>query len=129
MQRTIKIRAFLLCVVYLSSVSTFGQTRPVRQVVLVSIDGHVKDLDIQQRWLRSDPAGLKERDITVSVIMREQDPSAFRKLKPSGVFTFILIGKDGGEKYRSRDPVTLKTLYAIIDAMPMRQDEMRRPKQ
>jgi hypothetical protein len=45
-------------------------------------------------------------------------------------FTVILIGKDGGEKLRSHQPLSLDTLRSTIDAMPMRQDEMRtHPKQ
>jgi hypothetical protein len=40
-------------------------------------------------------------------------------------FTVILIGKDGGEKLRSHQPLSLDTLRSTIDAMPMRQDEMK----
>ena len=40
-------------------------------------------------------------------------------------FTVILLGKDGGEKFRSHAPVTIDQLNRIIDAMPMRQQEMR----
>ncbi len=40
-------------------------------------------------------------------------------------FTLILIGKDGGEKFRSHTPVTIEKLSTIIDAMPMRQQEVR----
>jgi hypothetical protein len=45
---------------------------------------------------------------------------------PSGRFTIILIGKDGGEKIRQESPVDLKEIFAIIDAMPMRQQEMKK---
>jgi hypothetical protein len=45
---------------------------------------------------------------------------------PSGRFTIILIGKDGGEKIRQESPVDLKEILAIIDAMPMRQQEMKK---
>ena len=40
-------------------------------------------------------------------------------------FVVILIGKDGGEKLRSRHPLRVESLTKGIDAMPMRQDEMR----
>ena len=39
-------------------------------------------------------------------------------------FTLVLIGKDGGEKFRSSAFVPLTTLAALIDTMPMRQQEM-----
>lgn len=40
-------------------------------------------------------------------------------------FAVILVGKDGGEKMRSDKPIPWETLEATIDAMPMRQTEMR----
>ena len=40
-------------------------------------------------------------------------------------FTVILIGNDGGEKLRSHQPISIDTLRSTIDAMPMRQEEMR----
>lgn len=40
-------------------------------------------------------------------------------------FTVILVGKDGGEKFRSHNPVTIDKLTSTIDAMPMRQQEVR----
>jgi hypothetical protein len=40
-------------------------------------------------------------------------------------FTVILIGKDGDEKLRSHQPISLNKLRSTIDAMPMRQEEVR----
>jgi hypothetical protein len=40
-------------------------------------------------------------------------------------FTLILIGKDGTEKQRWDKPVKSESLFALIDDMPMRQQEMR----
>jgi hypothetical protein len=40
-------------------------------------------------------------------------------------FVVILVGKDGTEKQRSQSPMDLAMLYRTIDAMPMRQQEMR----
>lgn len=39
---------------------------------------------------------------------------------------FILIGKDGGEKARQRGTLKLASWFTLIDAMPMRRDEIRR---
>ena len=47
------------------------------------------------------------------------------KIKPDD-FAVILIGKDGGEKYRTQEVVKPGAIFHIIDAMPMRQQEMRR---
>jgi hypothetical protein len=40
-------------------------------------------------------------------------------------FLVILLGKDGGEKLRSRAPVPAEQLKQLIDSMPMRQSEMK----
>lgn len=40
-------------------------------------------------------------------------------------FTVVLLGKDGGEKFRWPQPVPFETLRALVDAMPMRRQEMR----
>lgn len=47
---------------------------------------------------------------------------------PTTAFAVILVGKDGGVKLRKDAPVALADVFALIDTMPMRRDEMRRPK-
>ncbi len=39
-------------------------------------------------------------------------------------FSVVLIGKDGGEKFRVNDVPDLAVIYAVIDGMPMRGSEM-----
>ena len=39
-------------------------------------------------------------------------------------FSVVLIGKDGGEKFRVNGVPDLPSIYAVIDGMPMRQREM-----
>ena len=41
------------------------------------------------------------------------------------VFRVVLVGKDGTEKRRDAEPVTTRSIFDTIDAMPMRQREMR----
>jgi len=36
----------------------------------------------------------------------------------------ILIGKDGGEKIRSIEPVSNEAIFGLIDSMPMRKSEV-----
>jgi hypothetical protein len=45
---------------------------------------------------------------------------------PVGDFAFILIGKDGTVKLRSNQTVLSGDLFALIDSMPMRREEMGR---
>ena len=40
-------------------------------------------------------------------------------------FAVVLVGKDGGAKWRSGKPVSMEALNGKIDAMPMRKEEMR----
>jgi hypothetical protein len=44
---------------------------------------------------------------------------------PDDQFLVVLIGKDGTQKIRRTEPLGVDELYATIDAMPMRQREMR----
>ena len=44
-------------------------------------------------------------------------------------FTVILVGKDGGVKLKQKSRVMLKDIFDLIDAMPMRQEEMRQKSQ
>jgi hypothetical protein len=48
-------------------------------------------------------------------------------IKP-GQFAILLIGKDGGEKLRRESKVDLAEIFSVIDAMPMRQQEIRERK-
>ena len=47
-------------------------------------------------------------------------------ITPGAGFAFLLIGKDGTEKLRKKEPVSAQELFSLIDSMPMRQAEMRR---
>lgn len=42
---------------------------------------------------------------------------------PAGDFGLILIGKDGGAKLRADESVSTVRIFALIDSMPMRQQE------
>ena len=46
-----------------------------------------------------------------------------------GVFTVLLIGKDGGVKLRRKGGVGLGEIFSLIDTMPMRQREMKEKSQ
>lgn len=46
---------------------------------------------------------------------------------PENQFMVLLLGEDGGIKLRSTTPVSINRLNILIDAMPDRKVEMRRP--
>ena len=69
--------------------------------------------------------GLTQRNIKV---LREAQPGSTLR-KSLGVeekgFAVVLVGKDGSVKKVWKDPVDPKAIFSIIDAMPMRQQEMK----
>jgi hypothetical protein len=91
-----------------------------------------------QMW-QSDQAGVDNRDLKLVEVLGTGESqvdgqsisaaSAKALRRQFGVsveeFAVILVGKDGTEKQRSQAPIDLAMLYRTIDAMPMRQQEMR----
>ena len=108
--------------------SVFSQKNPFRQVYLFSPSEKNADLIEQQQIFAADTEGVKERDLRLTVILEVSDKAKlFKRYKiVPDKFTFVLIGKDGGEKFRSSKIVSLQALFALIDGMPMRKDEMRK---
>ncbi len=83
----------------------------------------------QARLLSADRAGAAERDLVlVEPAALDQADLRRRYGVAPGRFAALLIGKDGGVKLRSDAPLSTRTLFEAIDAMPMRQAEMRRPR-
>ncbi len=83
----------------------------------------------QARILAADRAGTAERDLVlVEPSVTDQQRLRRRYDVAPDAFAVLLIGKDGGVKFRSAEPLTAKALFDTIDAMPMRQAEMRRQK-
>lgn len=68
-------------------------------------------------------AALRDRRNAVVVETREASPLVER-FAPEG-FTVVLVGLDGGEKFRAGEVTPPERLEALIDAMPMRRREMR----
>ena len=98
-----------------------------REIILFAYTDDDQSLKKQLEILNSDPKGLAERDLKISVkIWAKHKGITYQKFKISkNQYAFILIGKDGGEKFRSFNVVTKQKLYSLIDAMPMRRYEMK----
>ena len=107
----------------------FMVTDQPRQVLLFYNDDHSEEWKKQVAELNTDLAGIKERDIVVKYFkLSPQNTAVWKKwnVNQSEDFTFILIGRDGGEKYRSDEFVSNKELFGKIDAMPMRRSEVKK---
>jgi hypothetical protein len=88
----------------------------------------------QLRMLADAKDGLADRDL-VQITRTDEKMDAGtrdylrRELNvPAGAFNVLLIGKDGGVKYRGTKATDPEQLFQTIDAMPMRQSEMREGK-
>ncbi len=73
--------------------------------------------------LGTGPSRVEERVLTAEDAERLRDSYGV----DGGTFALRLVGKDGGVKREARDVVPMDALYDLIDAMPMRREEMRRP--
>jgi len=94
------------------------------------------------RELQEQAQGVQDRDLVVfhvleqgqsSVAGQEISPAAAQALRQRfavrpGLFTVVLVGKDGGVKLQHTGQVALADIFALIDSMPMRQQERRRQK-
>jgi hypothetical protein len=94
----------------------------------------------QQEMLLVAECGLNERDVVVISVLKDVVSTKERPAAPVSAddlrdaydvlphdFRVVLIGKDGGVKLRQDEPILAADLFALIDSMPMRKQEMRRP--
>ena len=80
---------------------------------------------LQMKILDADKSGLAERDILVLSDISALGKGKLRETLQIDGFEIILIGKDGVVKFRSKTPISVEELFSLIDAMPMRRQEMR----
>ncbi len=102
-----------------------------RQVIIFYTSTGEKIFDQQIKEFDKYNPGVKERDIQVKKYLIDtvkKDLLRQHDVEVKQAFTFILIGRDGGEKFRSDKFVKAEELFAIIDAMPMRKSEMKKGK-
>jgi hypothetical protein len=82
-----------------------------RVLVIDAPELTTQDYRRQLAWLDAARAGLQERDL--HLVTRTGAPA----------FRVRLVGKDGGVKLDQATPIETVTLFALIDAMPMRRAE------
>lgn len=85
----------------------------------------------QKELLGKETAELDDRDMLIIDALEDQlsqPDKAYLQSElgvSSGAFAAVLIGKDGGVKLKQTRPITTKALFAIIDGMYMRKQEMK----
>jgi hypothetical protein len=124
-----------LSVAYLDLDSLHGRDRVL---VLFSPSKSDASFQSQKQGLDSSAEGVFERNLMVLEIIEKGQSRAGNQLLSeksvqdirkrlgveTGSFQVLLIGKDGGVKLRSSEPVSMKDLFDLIDSMPMRRQEM-----
>jgi hypothetical protein len=99
-----------------------------RMLVVVAPTPTNENFATQRRIFDETSSGMLERDV-ILVEMIGEDASARTLRQRLGLvgndFRALLVGKDGHIAMRSEEPLTADTLFRTIDAMPMRQTEMR----
>ena len=107
----------MICMIYSSK----------RQILLFYNSNGIAAKEKQLSVLNSQLKEMQERDIEIHTYDVSNTAAAKQwKVSSKTPFTFILVGKDGGEKMRTDTVVSTAQLFAIIDAMPMRKNEMKK---
>jgi hypothetical protein len=113
-----------------------------RVLVLISPSESDVSFRLQKQGVASTAEGVLERDLMVLEIIEQGQSRAGNQLLSgksvqdirkrigarTGLFQVLLIGKDGGVKLRSSEPVSMKDIFGLIDSMPMRRQEMESKK-
>ena len=93
----------------------------------------------QMQLLEGEAEGFAARDLLLFRVLLEGPSYVGDEPLPEGAgaalrrrfdlddddFAILLVGKDGTEKRRDDAPLQVEAVYRTIDAMPMRQREMR----
>jgi hypothetical protein len=96
--------------------------------------------DVLQKSIATQQAEVADRDLVIFEILEsgtsrmdtsDLDPQVAQTLRDKfdvnpGRFALILVGKDGSVKLNRQEQTQLEDIFALIDAMPMRQKEMEK---
>lgn len=112
-----------------------------RLVLVLTDDVKNSNIDKQLVEFRENLSGMKERKLLVYQITPDKyrlgleegkwkkSETVYRKYKSEDAQTeILLLGLDGGVKLRVSEFLSCKKLFAAIDVMPMRRQEMNRKK-
>ena len=107
-----------------------------RLLVIFTSEFNTAEVEEQLKILQAAEGDLKDRKLKVYTITEDRfrfgfstnDRPSQKKRSITKPFEIVLIGLDGGEKYRSEKVQPIKTFNDLIDRMPMRQNELRKNK-
>lgn len=137
---------FTACVMKQNAQSLFTESLlwKNRVVLVFAPSTNHQDYNAQFNQYKNHKAAWEERDLVFYTILPDQiingnlqivHNNQAAKLREqygieSGQVTFVLLGKDGGVKLKEvNKQVDNQQLFALIDGMPMRRQEIRERKQ
>ncbi len=102
------------------------------RVVLVFAPTESDPQLVRQLGVLKNKAELADRQLIVLPVLAD-DKAAGKSLpflqnkfnEGKATFSVVLVGKDGTAAFRTGEPVTAEAIYAKIDAMPMRKQEVK----
>ncbi len=101
-----------------------GKARPVIVFGEEANPDFRQQLDIFNRASK----GFRERDIVLLPVSNRggrQDLRSLYRVEPED-FQVMLIGKDGGIKFRKQGLVKPEEIFRVADSLPMRREEIKR---
>ena len=140
MLKTIAAAALISAISTVGAVdaATIASLRWEKRIVIVLSSDRNGLLSEQRRSLLADEAALADRDLVAFAVVGDQILPIYGEA-PKGetadglrdrydvaaatAFSALLIGKDGGVKWRGSKPIGLAELNGLIDAMPMRRSD------
>ncbi|MFK8015208.1 MAG: CIA30 family protein [Gammaproteobacteria bacterium] len=103
-----------------------------RVLVLSAPSQEDQTLMAQLEQIEKTQSDFEDRDMMAVVVVDSEQSAAAQTLRDrfdfdSGQFELRLLGKDGGTKYSASTLTDINEIYALIDTMPMRQQEIDDP--
>ncbi len=106
-----------------------------KRVLLIVSPSAADEKCIQQKAIAEAKLGeMQERDLEIITLFADNISEADKIYLDNkfninySQFNVVLIGKDGGSKLAANEPIAAHKLFEIIDAMPMRREEMKKIK-
>jgi len=96
-----------------------------RLLVILAPSARDEAFELQKHTYEQAKDAYNERDLLVLAESDGEGPLHRRFQAPAGEFRVMLIGKDGHTALERSKPVGNPELFGLIDAMPMRRQEMR----
>ncbi len=107
-----------------------------RLLVIFTSEFNTAEVEEQLKILQDAEEDLKDRKLKIYTITEDQYRFGFSDIEQATKkkrlitkpFEIVLIGLDGGEKYRASEVQPMQAFNELIDRMPMRQNELRKNK-